>query len=82
VNIAKGNRTPFEAFGNEFEQWGKIEILLNGVVVQKGVQGGMRPGNIKRFLARSMPGAEHSGSARDPQGEQPHAGLRREGSTL
>jgi CRISPR-associated endonuclease Csn1 len=36
VNIEKGNRTPFDAFGNDGERWGKIENLLNGMVVRKG----------------------------------------------
>ncbi len=55
VNIEKGNRTPFEAFGNDADRWSKIETLLNGMVVRKGATGGMPPGKIRRFLARSMP---------------------------
>lgn len=54
VNIEKGNRMPFEAFGHDDDRWSAIRIRLQGMVSAKGGTG-MSPGKVKRFLAKTMP---------------------------
>lgn len=54
VNIEKGNRTPFEAFGHDEDQWSAIQVRLQGMVSAKG-GACMAPGKLKRFLATEMP---------------------------
>lgn len=54
VNIEKGNRTPFEAFGHDQDRWSAIQSRLQSVVAARG-QAGMSPGKVKRFLAKEMP---------------------------
>jgi len=54
VNIEKGNRMPFEAFGQDEDRWSAIQTRLQGMVSAKG-GAGMSPGKVKRFLAKEMP---------------------------
>lgn len=54
VNIEKGNRTPFEAFGHDDDRWSAIQARVQGMVSAKG-GAGMSPGKVKRFLAVEMP---------------------------
>ncbi|MEW6089511.1 MAG: type II CRISPR RNA-guided endonuclease Cas9 [Pseudomonadota bacterium] len=54
VNIEKGNRMPFEAFGHDDDRWSAIQIRLQSMVSAKGGTG-MSPGKVKRFLAKTMP---------------------------
>ncbi|MDZ4382999.1 MAG: type II CRISPR RNA-guided endonuclease Cas9 [Parvibaculum sp.] len=54
VNIEKGNRMPFEAFGHDEDRWSAIQTRLQGMVSAKG-GAGMSPGKVKRFLATEMP---------------------------
>ncbi|PKQ03439.1 MAG: hypothetical protein CVT71_03155, partial [Alphaproteobacteria bacterium HGW-Alphaproteobacteria-10] len=54
VNIEKGNRMPFEAFGHDEDRWSAIQTRLQGMVSAKG-GAGMSPGKVKRFLAKEMP---------------------------
>jgi len=54
VNIEKGNRIPFEAFGHDEDRWSAIQTRLQGMVSAKGGTG-MSPGKVKRFLAKTMP---------------------------
>ena len=54
VNIEKGNRMPFEAFGHDEDRWSAIQIRLQDMVSAKGGTG-MSPGKVKRFLAKAMP---------------------------
>jgi CRISPR-associated endonuclease Csn1 len=54
VNLAKGNRTPFEYLGHDGDRWAAIQARLDGLMAKKGGDG-MPPGKVKRFLAESMP---------------------------
>ncbi|MBX3493117.1 MAG: type II CRISPR RNA-guided endonuclease Cas9 [Parvibaculum sp.] len=54
VNIEKGNRMPFEAFGHDEDRWSAIQTRIQGMVSAKGGTG-MSPGKVKRFLAKTMP---------------------------
>lgn len=51
VNLAKGNRTPFEHFGHQAEIWDVIKRRLGNLMGKDG----MSPGKVKRFLADAMP---------------------------
>ena len=54
VNAKKGNRTPFELFGDDQEEWTAIVNRLNDMRGSRtGV--GMSRGKIRRFLANSIP---------------------------
>lgn len=54
VNMAKGNKTPFEHFEHREDEWSKITARVNGMIAPKGGTG-MSPGKVRRFLAKSMP---------------------------
>jgi CRISPR-associated endonuclease Csn1 len=54
VNLEKGNRTPFAAFGHDEERWSAIQTRLNSMISAKGGVG-MSPGKAKRFLAKDIP---------------------------
>jgi CRISPR-associated endonuclease Csn1 len=54
VNIAKGNRTPFEFYKARPDEWSAVAKRLQGMVAGKGTPG-MPLGKVKRFLAESMP---------------------------
>lgn len=54
INIAKGNRTPFEFFRNDPEGWKNIRDWMDGHTSSKGGSGFPR-GKVKRFLAETMP---------------------------
>lgn len=54
VNIAKGNRTPFECFRSDAETWDAIKRRLEGMTAIKGGPG-LPPGKVKRFLAEALP---------------------------
>lgn len=54
INIAKGNRTPFEYLGHDSDQWAAIRNRLQGMIAPRGGVG-MAPGKVKRFLAENMP---------------------------
>lgn len=54
INIAKGNRTPFEYLGHDADRWAVIQARLQGMIATKG-GAGMPPGKVRRFLAPSMP---------------------------
>ena len=56
VNVQKGNRTPFECFGNDEEKWEAIKNRVNGMKAPRRGGIGMSPGKIKRFLSeKSIP---------------------------
>lgn len=48
VNIEKGQRTPYEAFGADQERWASIKDRLNRLMSTKGGPG-IPPGKVKRF---------------------------------
>lgn len=52
INIKKGNRTPFEYLGHDADRWASIQTRLHGIMETKG---GMPPGKVRRFLAKTMP---------------------------
>jgi len=52
VNIAKGNRTPFEHFQHRPDDWKNIKDHLNRMTDSRD---GMSPGKVKRFLAEAIP---------------------------
>ena len=54
VNIAKGNKTPFEHFEHRPDEWTAIARRVQDMVAGKGGDG-MPPGKAKRFLAQAMP---------------------------
>ncbi len=54
INAAKGNRTPFEYFLNDPDQWAAIQNRMQGMMAIKGGIG-MARGKVKRFLAEKMP---------------------------
>jgi CRISPR-associated endonuclease Csn1 len=51
VNVAKGNRTPFEHFEHQAETWNQIKLRLDKLMGKDG----MPPGKVKRFLAETLP---------------------------
>ena len=54
VNLQKGNRTPYEFFRSNDEEWDALANRLSGMKAPKGGTG-MSPGKIRRFLAPSIP---------------------------
>ncbi|MBV8971696.1 MAG: type II CRISPR RNA-guided endonuclease Cas9 [Sphingomonadaceae bacterium] len=54
VNIAKGNRTPFEFFQNRPEEWTAVKRRLDEMTAGKGSAGFPR-GKVRRFVAETMP---------------------------
>ncbi len=54
VNLAKGNKTPFQHFEHRINEWNAICNHLNRLVARKGAPG-MSPGKVKRFLAQTVP---------------------------
>ena len=54
VNLQKGNRTPYEFFRSNEEEWDAFANRLSGMKAPKGGTG-MSPGKIRRFLAPSIP---------------------------
>ncbi|HUZ67474.1 MAG TPA: type II CRISPR RNA-guided endonuclease Cas9 [Beijerinckiaceae bacterium] len=54
VNIAKGNRTPFEHFEHRPDEWEPIADRVQGMVAPKGGPG-MSPGKARRFVAKAIP---------------------------
>lgn len=54
VNLAKGNRTPFEYLGHDAERWAEIQSRLNGLIARKGGEG-MSPGKVRRLVATAIP---------------------------
>ena len=54
VNLLKGNKTPFEFFQSQKEEW---EVFANRLADMKAPKGGkgMSNGKIRRFLAPSIP---------------------------
>lgn len=53
VNSEKTNKTPFEYLGHDADKWEALVNRLEGMKAAKS--GGMSPGKIKRFLAKSIP---------------------------
>jgi len=51
VNIAKGNRTPFEFFRGRDDEWNAVKERIWKMVGRDG----MAPGKAKRFAAETMP---------------------------
>lgn len=54
VNIAKGNRTPFEFYRGDPDAWSALTTRLQKLVAGKGSPG-MPLSKVRRFLAESMP---------------------------
>ena len=54
VNARKGNRTPYEFFRNDPEEWAALANRLSGMKAAKGGIG-MSPGKIRKFLAAAIP---------------------------
>lgn len=54
VNIAKGNRTPFEFYRGDPDAWSAVTTRLQQLIAGKGSPG-MPLSKVKRFLAESMP---------------------------
>ncbi len=54
VNLAKGNRTPYEFFEHRPDEWPGIAKRLQGMLAAKGGFG-MSQGKVKRFLAVEIP---------------------------
>jgi CRISPR-associated endonuclease Csn1 len=54
VNIAKGNKTPFEFYKNKPDEWEEVKARLWKLMAPKG-KDGMTAGKIKRFLKEEMP---------------------------
>ena len=54
VNIAKGNKTPFEFFKSKPEEWEDVKTRLWKMQGSKG-KDGMGTGKIKRFLKQELP---------------------------
>jgi CRISPR-associated endonuclease Csn1 len=54
VNLAKGNRTPFEHFRGDPDVWAAVKVRLEGLVSTKGGEG-FSPGKARRFLAEAIP---------------------------
>jgi CRISPR-associated endonuclease Csn1 len=53
INIAKGNRTPYEYLKHDPDQWAAIKSRLDGMMARKGGTG-MPPGKVRRFLAEQL----------------------------
>lgn len=54
MNIAKGNRTPFEFYQGNPDAWSAVTNRLQKLVASKGSPG-MPLSKVKRFLAEAMP---------------------------
>ena len=54
VNLAKGNRTPFEYFRGREDEWAQVKVRLQSMTGGKGTPG-LKIGKIKRFLAEAIP---------------------------
>jgi CRISPR-associated endonuclease Csn1 len=54
VNIAKGNKTPFEFYKNKPEEWEDVKTRLWKMMAPKG-KDGLKAGKIKRFLKEELP---------------------------
>ncbi|MDR2880322.1 MAG: type II CRISPR RNA-guided endonuclease Cas9, partial [Azoarcus sp.] len=54
INAAKGNRTPFEYFRGNPNEWAAVKDRLDKMTSSKGGPGFPR-GKVKRFLAEEMP---------------------------
>jgi CRISPR-associated endonuclease Csn1 len=54
LNLKKGDKTPFEAFGADDDHWGRIVKWIDGITASKG-KPGMPRKKVRRFLAREMP---------------------------
>lgn len=54
INIAKGNRTPFEFFQGRPDDWAAVCNRVQGMIAGKGSPG-IPFGKVKRFMAESMP---------------------------
>lgn len=54
INIAKGDRTPYEFFRNDPDGWQNIKDWMDANTSSKGGPGFPR-GKVKRFLAETMP---------------------------
>lgn len=54
VNIAKGNRIPFEHFSSRPDEWAALKDRLTKMTSTRPGQG-MSPGKVKRFLAETIP---------------------------
>ena len=54
INIAKGNRTPYEFFQNDPEAWRAIRDWMDSNTSSRGGPGFPR-GKVRRFLAETMP---------------------------
>ncbi len=54
VNARKGNKTPWEFFRSNPEEWDAVAHRISGMKAAKGGVG-MSPGKVRRFLTASMP---------------------------
>lgn len=54
VNIAKGNKTPYEFYKNKPEEWEAVKTRLWKMMAPKG-KDGLKSGKIKRFFKEEMP---------------------------
>lgn len=54
LNLEKGNKTPFEAFGHDKERWDAMRTRLEKMIAPRGGVG-MSPGKVKRFVADKIP---------------------------
>ncbi|MCL2714535.1 MAG: type II CRISPR RNA-guided endonuclease Cas9 [Alphaproteobacteria bacterium] len=54
INIAKGNRTPFEFFQSRPDDWNAVKLRLDKMIAGKNSPGLPR-GKVRRFLAETMP---------------------------
>ena len=54
VNARKGNRIPYELFGNDPDEWTAVANRVSNMRAPKG-RLGMPLGKIRRFLAKSIP---------------------------
>jgi len=54
VNIAKGNKTPFEFYKSKSEEWDDVKTRIWKMQASKG-KDGMSTGKIKRFLKEELP---------------------------
>lgn len=54
INIAKGNRTPYEFYQGRPEEWKAVRDRIEGMIAPRGGVG-MSPGKVRRFVADKMP---------------------------
>ena len=55
VNLAKGNRTPFEFFQAEPDHWSALRTRLDDLAANRPGGDGLSRGKVRRFLAESLP---------------------------